>query len=87
METPDKKWIYRRVDWSQTYAYYPSLGVWPKKHWWRTERDKDKRTMKARTKHAISNVPEGARPGPSRSWMLWTAGASSAGTPSSRCSR
>jgi phenylpropionate dioxygenase-like ring-hydroxylating dioxygenase large terminal subunit len=66
VETPDKKWIYRRVDWSQTYAYYPGLGVWPKKHFWRKEREKDKRTMKARAKHAIGNIPESSRPGSTR---------------------
>jgi len=66
VETKDKKWIFRRVDWSQTFAYFPGLGVWPRKRWWRKEREKDKRTMVARNKHAIGNIPEDARPGQSR---------------------
>ena len=66
VETPDKRWIYRRVDWSQTYAYYPGLGVWPKKRRWRLERERDKRFVKTRAKNAIGMIPEGARPGQAR---------------------
>lgn len=66
VETPDKKWIYRRVDWSQTYSTYPGLGVWPKKRWWRVDAFREKRTIKTREREALSKVPSGARPGQAR---------------------
>jgi phenylpropionate dioxygenase-like ring-hydroxylating dioxygenase large terminal subunit len=60
VETPDKKWIYRRVDWSQVYADYPGLGTWPKKRWWRSAGNK--KASKTR-QNTLSVIPEGARGG------------------------
>ncbi|MBM3941034.1 MAG: hypothetical protein FJ318_09190, partial [SAR202 cluster bacterium] len=66
VETPDKKWIYRRVDWSQMYADYPGLGTWPKKRWWRINQLNEKRTMTMRQREAIGKMPVGGRPGTTR---------------------
>jgi phenylpropionate dioxygenase-like ring-hydroxylating dioxygenase large terminal subunit len=64
VETADKKWIYRRVDSSQTYAEYPGLGTWPRKRWWR--KDRNERAVKTRQRVALSVIPEAARPGTDR---------------------
>jgi phenylpropionate dioxygenase-like ring-hydroxylating dioxygenase large terminal subunit len=64
VETPDKKWIYRRVEGSQTYADYPGLGTWPQKRWFR--KDRNERAMKTRQKVALAVIPEAARPGTDR---------------------
>ena len=63
VETPDQKWIYRRVDWSQTYADYEGLGTWPKKRWWR--KDRNARQQRTRQK-TLQVIPEGARGGSAR---------------------
>ena len=64
LETPDKKWIFRRIDKAQTYADYPGLGTWPRKRWFR--KDKNERQAKTRQKVAMSVIPDAARPGSAR---------------------
>jgi phenylpropionate dioxygenase-like ring-hydroxylating dioxygenase large terminal subunit len=64
VETPDKKWIYRKVEGSETYADFPGLGTWPRKRWWR--KDRNARQQKTRQKVALSVIPEAARPGSDR---------------------
>ena len=64
LETPDKKWIFRRIDKAQTYADYPGLGTWPRKRWFR--KDKNERQAKTRRKVAMSVIPDAARPGSAR---------------------
>ena len=63
VETPDKKWIYRRVDWSQSHADYEGLGTWPKRSWWRNLRGNRPNKSRART---VSVIPEGAQRGSAR---------------------
>jgi phenylpropionate dioxygenase-like ring-hydroxylating dioxygenase large terminal subunit len=63
-ETPDKKWLYRDQDFQQTYAYYPKLGVWPWKHWWRPPEGKINSPISKRARRlAMSVIPEDARKG------------------------
>ncbi len=69
METPDKKWIYRRQESSQTYAEFPGLGTWPRKRWFR--KDRNERQMKTRQKVAMAVIPEAARPGQGRLPCIW----------------
>lgn len=66
VETPDKKWIYRRVDWSQTFSQYPGLGVWPRRRWWRMDLFREKRTIKTREREALGKVLSASRPGQAR---------------------
>ena len=63
VETPDKKWVYRRVDWSQTYADYEGLGTWPKRSWWRHLRSNSPSKLRQQT---LSVIPEGAQRGSAR---------------------
>ncbi|MBM3940286.1 MAG: hypothetical protein FJ318_05240, partial [SAR202 cluster bacterium] len=67
LETPDKKWIYRRQDWYQTYADYPGLGRWPIKRWWRPpEGEKITPISRRVIAKTLSVIPKGAARGSAR---------------------
>ena len=67
LETPDKKWIYRDQISEQTYAFYPNLGLWPRRRWWRPPEGKINSPISKRARRfELSTIPDGAKRGSAR---------------------